>query len=111
VRCISGEVEGRSSGLRCQHVRLSLMDDTLDVVQRGSQTAAAIAVNKFEARLAAGSDRLAQLFRKDQGLAAETETLDKAHCQITFLNPARRGDQLVARAHERIRAGRSGIYD
>jgi acyl-coenzyme A thioesterase PaaI-like protein len=87
------------------------MDDTLDVVQRGSQTAAAIAVNKFEARLAAGSDRLAQLSRKDQGLAAETETLDKAHCQITFLNPARRGDQLVARAHERIRAGRSGIYD
>jgi acyl-CoA thioesterase len=33
------------------------------------------------------------------------------HCAITFLSPARSGDHLVARAIERSRAGRSGLYD
>ena len=33
------------------------------------------------------------------------------HCAITFLNSARLGDRLVARATERQRMGRSGIYD
>jgi acyl-CoA thioesterase len=33
------------------------------------------------------------------------------HCAVTFVNPARQGDQLVARAVERQRTGRSGIYD
>jgi acyl-CoA thioesterase len=33
------------------------------------------------------------------------------HCAVTFVNPARLGDHLVARAVERQRAGRSGIYD
>ncbi len=34
-----------------------------------------------------------------------------AHCSITFVNSARLGDRLVARAIERQRSGRSGIYD
>ena len=33
------------------------------------------------------------------------------HCSITYLNPAQRGDRLIAHAAERQRAGRSGIYD
>src|SRR5215471_950475 len=33
------------------------------------------------------------------------------HSQITFLETARRGDQLVAHAQERVRAKRSGMYD
>lgn len=33
------------------------------------------------------------------------------HCAISFLTPAKLGDRLVARATERYRAGRSGIYD
>ncbi len=33
------------------------------------------------------------------------------HCSVTFLSSARLGDRLVARAAERQRAGRSGIYD
>lgn len=33
------------------------------------------------------------------------------HCTITFINSARLGDRLVARAVERQRVGRSGIYD
>ncbi len=34
-----------------------------------------------------------------------------AHCEISFLRPARLGDMLVAEAEERHRRGRSGIYD
>ncbi|RMF73410.1 MAG: hydroxyphenylacetyl-CoA thioesterase PaaI [Alphaproteobacteria bacterium] len=34
-----------------------------------------------------------------------------AHCEISFLAPARLGDDLVAEAEERHRRGRSGIYD
>jgi hypothetical protein len=48
------------------------------VAQRGSQSAAASAVNKLAVRLAAGSDRLAELVRRDQDLASEADRLDKA---------------------------------
>ena len=34
-----------------------------------------------------------------------------ATCDITFLAPAHLGDELIAEATERHRAGRSGIYD
>jgi acyl-CoA thioesterase len=34
-----------------------------------------------------------------------------AGADITFVSPAREGDVLVARAAERTRYGRSGIYD
>jgi acyl-CoA thioesterase len=33
------------------------------------------------------------------------------HCSISYLNAARLGDRLVARAVERQRLGRSGVYD
>ncbi len=33
------------------------------------------------------------------------------HCAITFVNPAIEGDVLEAKASERFRQGRSGIYD
>jgi tetratricopeptide (TPR) repeat protein len=39
------------------------LDDALNVVQHGAQSSAASAVNKLAVRLAAGSDRLAQLVR------------------------------------------------
>ena len=54
------------------------LDDALNAVQRGTQSSAASAVNKLAVRLAAGTDRLAQLVRRDQDLAAEAETLDKS---------------------------------
>jgi CHAT domain-containing protein/Tfp pilus assembly protein PilF len=54
------------------------LDEALDIAQRGSQSAAASAVNKLAVRLAAGSDRLAELVRRDQDLASEAEKLDKA---------------------------------
>jgi acyl-CoA thioesterase len=33
------------------------------------------------------------------------------HCSMTFLNSAQLGDRLVAKAGERQRSGRSGVYD
>jgi len=33
------------------------------------------------------------------------------HCAVTFLRPGKRGEVLTARAVERVREGRSGIYD
>lgn len=53
-------------------------DKALAAIQRGTQSSAASAVNKLAVRLAAGSDRLAELVRRDQDLAAESEALDKA---------------------------------
>jgi len=34
-----------------------------------------------------------------------------AHCNITFLHPAKAGDLLIATAREISRSGRSGLYD
>ncbi len=54
------------------------LDAMLNAIQRGTQSSAASAVNKLAVRLAAGNDRLAELVRRDQDLAAEAEALDKA---------------------------------
>ena len=54
------------------------LDDALNVVQHGAQSSAASAVNKLAVRLAAGSDRLAELVRRDQDLATEADALDKS---------------------------------
>jgi CHAT domain-containing protein len=74
-------------------------DDALDVVQRALQSAAAAAVNKLTARLAAGSGRQAGLVRNDQDLAAEAEGLDKAILAAVSKEPAKRD----AAAEQRIR--------
>lgn len=77
-----------------------VMNDALDVVQRSSQTSAASAVRSFALRLAAGNDRLAQLVRKDQDLAAEAEALDKEILAAASREPAQRN----AATEQRIRA-------
>jgi len=53
-------------------------DEALDVIQHGAQSSAASAVSKLAVRVAAGSDRLAELVRRDQDLASEADRLDKA---------------------------------
>jgi CHAT domain-containing protein/Tfp pilus assembly protein PilF len=58
--------------------RARALDDALGVIQSESQSSAAAAVDKLAVRLAAGSDGLAELVRKDQDLAAEAKALDKA---------------------------------
>jgi CHAT domain-containing protein/Tfp pilus assembly protein PilF len=85
------------------------LDDSLSVVQRAAQTSAASAINKLGVRLATGSDRLAQLVRRDQDLTLEADGLDKAILAAVSKEPSRRDaaseqrtrDRLVAIARER----------
>jgi CHAT domain-containing protein/tetratricopeptide (TPR) repeat protein len=74
-------------------------DDALDVAQRATQSAAAAAVNELGVRLAAGTDRLADLVRKDQDLAATAEKLDKEILAAVSKEPGKRD----AAAEQRIR--------
>jgi CHAT domain-containing protein/Tfp pilus assembly protein PilF len=80
------------------------IDDGLDVVQRASQSPAAAAVNKLAVRLAAGSGRLAQLVRKDQDLAGETERLDKALVAAVSTEPGQRDAAGEQRIRDRLAA-------
>jgi tetratricopeptide (TPR) repeat protein/CHAT domain-containing protein len=91
-------------------------DDALNVVQRASQSAAAAAVNKLAARLAAGSGRLAGLVRNDQDLAAEAEALDKAILAAASKEPANRDAATEQRIRDRLaeiakqRAALQGVF-
>ena len=79
------------------------LDEALDVIQRGTQSSAASAVNKLAVRLAAGSDRLAELVRKDQDLASEAEQLDKA-IVANLSKQAGRDPAAAQRGRERLAA-------
>ena len=81
------------------------LDGSLDILQRTTQTSAAAAIGKLAVRLAAGSDRLAQLVRQDQDLAAEGEALDKAIVAAASKPPSQRD----AAAEQRIRARLTAI--
>lgn len=78
------------------------LDDALNAIQRGTQSQAASAVNKLAVRLAAGNDRLAELVRRDQDLAAEAETLDKAIVAAVSKERAKRDVAAEARARDRL---------
>ena len=77
-------------------------DDALNAIQRGTQSSAASAVNKLAVRLAAGTDRLAELVRRDQDLAAETETLDKAIVSAVSQGAAKRDAAAEQRSRSRL---------
>jgi hypothetical protein len=80
------------------------LDDALNAVQRGTQSSAASAVNKLAVRLAAGTDRLAQLVRRDQDLADEAEKLDKAIVAAVSKERARRDVAAEQRSRDRLAA-------
>lgn len=80
------------------------LDDALGAIQRGTQSSAASAVNKLAVRLAAGSDRLAELVRKDQDLATESDALDKAIVAAVSKPPAQRDVAAEQRSRARIAA-------
>jgi CHAT domain-containing protein/tetratricopeptide (TPR) repeat protein len=79
-------------------------DDALNAIQRGTQSSAASAVNKLAVRLAAGTDRLAELVRRDQDLAAEAETLDKAIVSAVSQGRAKRDAAAEQRSRSRLAA-------
>jgi CHAT domain-containing protein/Tfp pilus assembly protein PilF len=80
------------------------LDEALGAIQRGTQSSAASAVNKLAVRLAAGSDRLAELVRKDQDLATESEALDKGIVAAVSKPPAQRDVAAEQRSRARIAA-------
>ncbi|MHC2276582.1 CHAT domain-containing protein/Tfp pilus assembly protein PilF [Bradyrhizobium diazoefficiens] len=80
------------------------LDEALAAIQRGTQSSAASAVNKLAVRLAAGSDRLAELVRKEQDLAAEAEALDKAIITAVSKQSAQRDVAAEQRSRARIAA-------
>jgi CHAT domain-containing protein len=80
------------------------LDEALDVIQRGTQSSAASAVNKLAVRLAAGSDRLSELVRRDQDLAAEADALDKAIIAAVSREASRRDAASERRSRERLAA-------
>jgi CHAT domain-containing protein/Tfp pilus assembly protein PilF len=77
------------------------LDEALDVIQRGTQSSAASAVNKLAVRIAAGNDRLAELVRRDQDLASEAETLDKT-VVAALSKQGQRDGAAAQRARERL---------
>ncbi|MDA9412731.1 CHAT domain-containing tetratricopeptide repeat protein [Bradyrhizobium sp. CCBAU 45384] len=81
-----------------------VLDEALAATQRGTQSSAASAVNKLAVRLAAGTDRLAELVRKDQDLAAESDALDKAIIAAVSKSSAQRDVASEQRSRVRIAA-------
>lgn len=80
------------------------LNEALAAIQRGTQSSAASAVNKLAVRLAAGSDRLAELVRRDQDLAAESEALDKAIIAAVSKQSGQRDLAAEQRSRARIAA-------
>ncbi|HKS19754.1 MAG TPA: CHAT domain-containing tetratricopeptide repeat protein [Bradyrhizobium sp.] len=80
------------------------LDAALDVIQRGTQSSAASAVNKLAVRIAAGSDRLADLVRRDQDLGSEAEALDKAMIAAVSRDRSKRDAAAEARGKGRLAA-------
>ncbi len=78
------------------------LDDALNAVQHGIQSSAASAVNKLAVRLAAGTDRLAELVRRDQDLAAEAEALDKAIVAAVSKERSKRDAANEQRSRDRL---------
>jgi CHAT domain-containing protein len=90
------------------HTKLISKDEALDqglkAVQHAAQSPAASAIGKLAVRLAAGSDRLAQLVRRDQDLAAEADTLDKAILAAVSNEPGKRNAAAEQRMREQLAA-------
>jgi CHAT domain-containing protein/Tfp pilus assembly protein PilF len=78
------------------------LDDALNVIQRGTQSSAASAVNKLAVRIAAGNDRLAELVRRDQDLGSEAEALDKAIVAAASKDRTKRDAAAEQRAKARL---------
>ena len=76
----------------------------LNVIERSTRSSAASAVNKLAVRLAAGSDRLAELVRRDQDLSAEAEALDKSIVSAVSKDRAKRDAAAEQRARARLAA-------
>jgi CHAT domain-containing protein/Tfp pilus assembly protein PilF len=78
------------------------IDDSLNVMQRTSQSSAGQALNALAVRFAVGNDRLAQLVRQDQDLARETVNLDKAIIAAVSKAPSERDSAAEQQIRDRV---------
>ncbi len=85
----------------------SAFNDSYEVEQRATSSAAANAVSKLAARFAAGAGPLADLVRQDQDLTAEEERLDKALIAAISKPPAERNAAADDQIRKRIAAIKS----
>ena len=70
--------------------RTDAVNESYEVVQRATSTAASNAISKLAIRLGTGSDQLAQLIRVDQDLASENDRLDKSIVEAISKEPSKR---------------------
>jgi len=76
--------------------------ESLDLVQRTATSSTSIAVDQLAVRLAAGSDDLARLVRRDQDLAVEAGTLDRSLIAMVSLESTKRNPAEVQRVRDRL---------
>jgi CHAT domain-containing protein/tetratricopeptide (TPR) repeat protein len=81
-----------------------VMDESLNVIERASQTSASEALNALAVRFAAGNSRLAELVRKDQDLAGEAAALDKAILASVASNSSGQNSTTEQNIRDRIAA-------
>jgi CHAT domain-containing protein/Tfp pilus assembly protein PilF len=70
--------------------KFDALHESYRVIQQASSSAASNAINQLSVRFAAGNDQLAQLVRKDQDLASESERLDKSLIEAVSREPSKR---------------------
>jgi tetratricopeptide (TPR) repeat protein len=80
------------------------LDESYEVAQRATSSAASGAVNQLSIRFAAGSDQLAQLVRREQDLAGENEGLDKLLIAAIAKEPSKRDLPTEQRIRDRLKS-------
>jgi CHAT domain-containing protein/Tfp pilus assembly protein PilF len=78
------------------------LNESYQVIQRATSSAASNAINQLSIRFAAGSDQLAQIVRRDQDLSAENESLDKLLINAVSKEPSRRNAATEQRIRDRL---------
>lgn len=78
------------------------LDDGLNVVQRANQSSTGEALKALAVRLSSGSDRLAELVRRDQDLAAEAKSFDKQIIAAVSAAPSQRDPVAEQSIRDRI---------
>jgi len=93
-------------GAQAQNVILAdkAFDEGLNVVQRTQQSLVGAALNALAARFSAGTGRLADLVRRDQDLATEADSFDKALIAAVSKEPGQRDAASEQRFRDRTTA-------
>jgi CHAT domain-containing protein/Flp pilus assembly protein TadD len=84
--------------------RTEALDESYEVIQRATSSAASNAISQLSIRFAAGNDELAQLIRRDQDLGAENENLDKFLIAAVGQEPSKRDLPTEQRIRDRLKS-------